>query len=45
MREGSRHTIYENPAHKRTSAVPRHAEVNEILARKICRDLQVPEPR
>jgi hypothetical protein len=31
------------PAGKAT-AVPRHREINELLARKICRDLQVPEP-
>ena len=29
---------------QRSSAVPRHREVNEFLARKICRDLEVPEP-
>jgi len=28
-----------------TSASPRHQEINEILARKICRDLEIPEPR
>ena len=42
-REG-KHTIYENPANKQTSAVPRHSEINDYLARKICRDLKVPEP-
>jgi hypothetical protein len=26
------------------SAVPRHAEVNDFLARKICDDLQIPRP-
>ena len=24
--------------------MPRHREVNEFLAKKICRDLEVPEP-
>lgn len=44
LREGGRHSVYANPAANVTSAVPRHSEVNEFLARKICRDLQVPEP-
>jgi hypothetical protein len=26
------------------SAVPRHREINELLAQKICRDLGIPVP-
>ena len=44
LREGNRHSIYWNPASRRTSSVPRHSEVNDFLARKICRDLDIPEP-
>jgi mRNA interferase HicA len=33
-----------NAATNRRSAIPRHAEINDHLARKICRDLGVPEP-
>jgi mRNA interferase HicA len=44
LREGGNHTIYVNRAAQKVSAIPRHKEVNEYLARKICRDLQVPEP-
>lgn len=44
FREGARHSVYFNPANNRTSAVPRHREINGFLARKICRDLGVPEP-
>jgi len=44
LREGGRHSIYVNPAKNQTSSVPRHREINEFLARKICRDLGVPEP-
>jgi mRNA interferase HicA len=44
LREGSKHTVYANRAAQRASAVPRHQEINEFLARKICTDLQVPEP-
>lgn len=38
LREGGRHTVYVSPRQKKVSAVPRHKEINEILARKICRD-------
>jgi mRNA interferase HicA len=44
LREGGSHTIYINRAARASSSVPRHREVNDFLARKICRDLQVPEP-
>lgn len=43
LREGGNHTIYVNRAAGKSSSVPRHREINEFLARKICRDLQVPE--
>ena len=39
LREGSSHTMYVNRAALTSSAVPRHREINEFLARKICRDL------
>ena len=44
LREGGKHSVFVNPATNATSAVPRHTEINDFLARKICRDLQVPEP-
>jgi predicted RNA binding protein YcfA (HicA-like mRNA interferase family) len=44
LREGGKHSIYVNPDNDQTSAVPRHREINIFLARKICRDLAVPEP-
>jgi mRNA interferase HicA len=43
IREGSDHSWRGNPAANRRSAVPRHAEINKFLARKICRDLGIPE--
>ena len=42
-REGARHSIYFNPATRKTTAVPRHNEIVDELARKICRDLDIPE--
>jgi mRNA interferase HicA len=43
-REGGSHTVFVNRPKQKSSTVPRHREVNEHLARKICRDLEVPEP-
>ncbi|MEK7141829.1 MAG: type II toxin-antitoxin system HicA family toxin [Patescibacteria group bacterium] len=45
LREGGRHSIFYNPVLKRTSAVPRHKEVFDLLAKKICRDLGVDAPK
>ncbi|MEO6193612.1 MAG: type II toxin-antitoxin system HicA family toxin [Thermoanaerobaculia bacterium] len=39
LREGGRHSWWHNPALNKRSSVPRHSEINDHLARKICRDL------
>jgi predicted RNA binding protein YcfA (HicA-like mRNA interferase family) len=44
LREGGRHSIWWNPANRKVSSIPRHREINDSTARKICRDLEVPEP-
>lgn len=44
LREGGNHSIYYNPAKSKTSAVPRHKEINDFLAKKICKDLEIPKP-
>jgi mRNA interferase HicA len=44
LREGARHTVFFNPVNRRTSTVPRHVEIADLLARKICRDLLIPMP-
>ena len=44
IREGANHSWWGNPANHRRSAVPRHTEVNDFLARKICRDLGISDP-
>ncbi|MCC5620572.1 type II toxin-antitoxin system HicA family toxin [Nostoc sp. CHAB 5715] len=44
LREGGRHTIYYNPSNNRTSAVPRHTEIVDILTIKICKDLEIHPP-
>lgn len=44
VREGSNHSIFQNQKNKKVSSVPRHKEVKNNLARKICRDLEIPSP-
>lgn len=44
LREGGSHSVYLNPEKRRVSTVPRHREVNDFLARKICRDLEIAVP-
>lgn len=41
LREGANHSIWWNPASRRVSTVPRHAEIFDQLARKICKDLGI----
>jgi mRNA interferase HicA len=40
LREGSRHSIFALGVYK--TEVPRHVEVVDELARKICKDLNIP---
>jgi mRNA interferase HicA len=42
LREGSRHSWWWNPNQNRRSSVPRHTEVRDNLAKKICKDLGIP---
>lgn len=42
-REGAAHSLWCNPATGAVEAVPRHSEVPDLLARKICRGLGLPE--
>lgn len=41
LREGARHSVFFNPLMKKSSTVPRHKEVDNFLAKKICRDLGI----
>ncbi|MBP7830120.1 MAG: type II toxin-antitoxin system HicA family toxin [Kiritimatiellae bacterium] len=41
IREGGSHSWWQNPAQNRRSSVPRHTEINDLLARKICKDLGI----
>jgi len=41
LREGGRHSWWHNPLQNKRSAIPRHAEIKNIIAKKICKDLGV----
>ncbi|MBA4407756.1 addiction module toxin, HicA family [bacterium] len=42
LREGGKHTVFINPKAHKASTIPRHNEINDLLAKKICKDLEVP---
>ena len=44
VREGAKHSWWANPANHRRTAVPRHTEISNLMAKKICRDLNIPAP-
>ena len=39
LRHGGRHDIYHNPATGNSEPVPRHREINEVLAKRIIKRL------
>jgi len=45
LREGARHSVFFNPLTKRVSTVPRHNEIHNFLAQKICQDLGIELPK
>ncbi len=44
LREGGKHTVYVNRMEKKVSTVPRHREIDENLAKRICKDLGISKP-
>ena len=40
LREGRRHSIYQRDKYR--AQIPRHTEIVDELARKICKDLNIP---
>jgi len=44
LREGGNHSWWQQPELNRRSAIPRHNEINDLLALKICKDLGIPKP-
>ncbi len=41
LREGARHSWLYNTDNNKRSAIPRHSEIKDLLAKKICKDLGV----
>ncbi len=42
-REGAAHSLWSNPNTGAVETVPRHTEIADRLAQKICRGLSIPE--
>jgi len=45
IREGANHSVFFNPLMKKSSTIPRHTEIDNFLAKKICRDLGIGTPK
>jgi mRNA interferase HicA len=43
-REGGEHALWENLQTGHAEAVPRHGEIADLLAKRICRKLSIPDP-
>ena len=44
LREGGNHTIWRHPARGKIASVPRHREIKEPTARRICKQLEISPP-
>lgn len=44
LREGGSHSVYVQTDTRKVTTVPRHREIKEFLARKICKDLEIAKP-
>ncbi|MCH8089825.1 MAG: type II toxin-antitoxin system HicA family toxin [Chloroflexi bacterium] len=44
-REGAKHSVFLNLDNGHLTTVPRHRNIEILLARKICRQLDLPVPR
>jgi mRNA interferase HicA len=42
--EGGEHSIWENPVTNRRTSVPRHRDVPDFTAVRICKQLEIPMP-
>jgi len=46
LREGAKHSRYINLANtNKSTTIPRHAEIADLLAIKICRQIGIPDPK
>jgi mRNA interferase HicA len=44
VREGSDHSVWENPANRRRTVIQRHREIPDHAAMTICKQLGIPKP-
>ncbi len=44
-REGSKHSVFLNSENGHMATVPRHRAIETLLARKICRQMDIPTPK
>ena len=42
-REGASHSLWINPNTGTMEAIPRHNEIKDLLAKKICKGLSIPQ--
>jgi stress-induced morphogen len=45
IREGKKYTVYINRKKLKSTTIPRHREINDFLAKKICKDLEIHSPK
>lgn len=43
LREGAKHSIYKNSNNQKQSVVGQHKELSDLLCKKICKQLEIPE--
>jgi len=43
LREGSRHSVFINNKNGKMAALPRHPDINDYLAKEICKELDIPK--
>ena len=44
LREGGNHSVYVNRTKNKVTTIPRHRDIDENLAKRICKDLGIPVP-
>ena len=44
LREGKKHSLWGDSNRGTRAAVPRHTEIDDVLAKEICKQLEIPRP-
>ena len=45
LREGGNHSVWLNPENHYQAAIPRHREVSYVMAKQICKELEIELPK